>query len=313
VTLAHLLKLLLLLELLAEAAVAIVVLYHWNLSWYWLLPTMAMLFVLVRATLLGSEFFLATWFNRRLAPAPLSWLAWCRCISREMCIMMSHFSFHMAVPSWFNRWALENESHDSTVQYRGVVVLVHGIACNAVVWRSMRQTLLQQGWAVRSLNLSPIFAPIEHYSEALRSCIEDSCQAHGCERVFVVAHSMGGLVLRSYLQRYGVQRLAHAITIATPHHGSVLAALAQSANARDMRRNSPFLRALDSTAYLHKLTCFLTQHDNLVIPYNSAQLPGAESVVFSGTGHVSLLFDAEVQRQVHMTLSQHLSKMNAPE
>ncbi len=309
-TLAHLLKLVLLLELLAEAAIALVVLHHWNLSWYWLLPTMPVLFVLVRAILLGSEFSLASWLNRSLTPAPLSWLAWCRCISREMRIMMTNFSFHMAVPSWFNRWALENESPRPTIQHRGVVVLVHGIACNAVVWRSMRQTLLQQGWAVRSLNLNPIFAPIEHYREALRTCIEDGCQAHGCERVFVVAHSMGGLVLRSYLQHYGDQHLAHAITIATPHQGSVLAAMGQSANIRDMRRNSAYLRSLNSSHYAHKISCFLTQHDNLVIPYDSAQLPGSESVIFSGTGHVSLLFDIEVQAQVHKTLCQHSSKMN---
>jgi triacylglycerol lipase len=310
VTLAHLLKLLLILELLLEGVISVAFLQYLNLSWYWLLLCILVLFVLVRALILGSEFGIAAWINRNLAPTRLSCSAWCRCIGREMLVMMSNFSFHMAVPSWFNRWALEKNLSQPEPKHRGVVVLVHGIACNAVVWRSMRAYLLQQGWAVKSLNLHPIFAPIQHYAAALHTCIENCCQEYTCDQVMIVAHSMGGLVLRSYLQHYGDQCLAHAITIATPHQGSVLAAIGQSANIRDMHRNSAYLLSLNSSHYAHKISCFLTQHDNLVIPYDSAQLPGSESVVFSGTGHVSLLFDIELQAQVHKTLSQHSSKMN---
>jgi hypothetical protein len=80
-----------------------------------------------------------------------------------------------------------------------------------------------------------------------------------------------------------------------------------------MRKNSQFLRSLNSTAHIGKLTCFLTQHDNLVIPYNSSHLAGSTSVLFSGIGHVSLLFDTEVQRQVHLTLCRKKLEMNVPE
>lgn len=312
-TLAHLLKLLLFLELLTTTALSAVLLQYLDQPWYWVLLYVPSFFFLVRIFLISTEFFLATWFNRALSPMHLSYLAWFRCISREMLLMISNFSFHMALPSWFNRWSQEEKRDRPTANSRGVIVLVHGIACNAVVWRSMRKYLLQQGWIISPLNLNPIFAPIHHYGEALYAYIENTCQQYACEQVFVVAHSMGGLVFRSYLQQYGDQRVAHAITIATPHQGSVLASIGASANVRDMRQNSQFLRSLNSTAHIGKLTCFLTQHDNLVIPYNSSHLAGSTSVLFSGIGHVSLLFDTEVQRQVHLTLCRKKLEMNAPE
>jgi triacylglycerol lipase len=313
VTLAHLLKLFLFLELALETAIAAAVLYYFQQAWYWLVLCVPLFFIMARYILLTSEFFIAAWFGRARAQTRLSGLAWFQCITQEMLVMMSNFSLHMAVPSWFNYWAMQKHPAVSMPGKKGVIVLVHGIACNAVVWRSLRSYLIQQGWIVRALNLTPIFAPIEHYNEALRICIEDCCSEYGCDQVFVVTHSMGGLVLRSYLQQSGDKRLAHAITIATPHQGSVLAAIGLSANVRDMRQNSRFLRALDSSAYLHKITCFLSQHDNLVIPYGCAHLPGTQCVSFSGIGHVSLLFKAEVQRYVHMTLCQHVLKMNTLE
>lgn len=63
----------------------------------------------------------------------------------------------------------------------------------------------------------------------------------GSRSVYLVAHSMGGLVSRSMMQTYGFangqrggERVASLITIATPHHGTPLADLA-SIGARHFR------------------------------------------------------------------------------
>jgi uncharacterized membrane protein len=79
-TLAHLLKLLLFLELLTTTALSAVLLQYLDQRWYWVLLYVPSFFFLVRIFLISTEFFLATWFNRALSPMHLSYLAWFRCI-----------------------------------------------------------------------------------------------------------------------------------------------------------------------------------------------------------------------------------------
>ncbi len=42
-------------------------------------------------------------------------------------------------------------------------------------------------------------------------------------QIVILAHSMGGLVARSYMNQYGGQRVLKLITLGTPHHGSPMA------------------------------------------------------------------------------------------
>lgn len=54
----------------------------------------------------------------------------------------------------------------------------------------------------------------------LRDYIEQISQLHGGAKVDVIAHSMGGLVLRQYLQTYGTEKIDKVVTIGTPVWGS---------------------------------------------------------------------------------------------
>lgn len=62
--------------------------------------------------------------------------------------------------------------------------------------------------------------------------------------LLLVGHSMGGLVARAYLRRYGELRVARLITLGTPHRGSLLAHLGIGRNARQMEPGSVWLREL---------------------------------------------------------------------
>ena len=69
-------------------------------------------------------------------------------------------------------------------------------------------------------------------------------------QVVIVAHSMGGLVARSYLEEWnGAVRVSRLITLATPHHGSPLANDEPRANGYvDALWESASLRRASTTA-----------------------------------------------------------------
>lgn len=174
------------------------------------------------------------------------------------------------------------------------VLLVHGFVCNRGLWNDWLQRLSAQGTPCVAVNLEPVFGPIEATAPVVEAGIRVLEQATGLPPV-VVGHSMGGLALRAWWagDPRNDRRIAHAITIATPHHGTALATLAFSANGRQMRRHSPWLRALAAAEppdrHAH-ITCFYGHCDNIAFPPSTAALPGAAANLhLAGTAHVHLV------------------------
>lgn len=169
------------------------------------------------------------------------------------------------------------------------VLFVHGYCCNEGFWVSMRRRLYREG--VRNqhgISLEPIFGGIDELADRLAECIAVVCRQTGRERVIVVAHSMGGLVTRAYLQRHGASRLAHVVTVGTPHGGTAMARVGLGLNARQMRLGSEWLRRLDAPTDAVPFTAIYSRHDELVAPPNNATLAGARNHGLDGLGHLAL-------------------------
>ncbi|MCU0990459.1 MAG: alpha/beta fold hydrolase, partial [Xanthomonadales bacterium] len=124
------------------------------------------------------------------------------------------------------------------------LLLVHGYSCSRGVWWLVRLRLEAAGHTVATVSLAPPYTSIGKLVPQLRERIERVCQATGADRVVLVAHSMGGLVCRSYLARHGSDRVERLITIASPHSGSELARIGIGQNAREMEPGSRWLKDL---------------------------------------------------------------------
>ena len=186
---------------------------------------------------------------------------------------------------------------------RPAVVLVHGYVCNAGVWAWMARYLVARGHAVHTVTLEPPFSPIEGYVAQLARRIEEVAGEGG--RVVLVAHSMGGLVCRAYVRRFGGARIARIVTLGTPHHGSALAPMGYGADALDMRPAGEWLRRLAASGERGPavpITSIYTVHDNLVVPQDSSVLAEANNVPLAGIGHLSLLFSSRVAALVEAEL-----------
>jgi triacylglycerol esterase/lipase EstA (alpha/beta hydrolase family) len=177
------------------------------------------------------------------------------------------------------------------------VVLVHGFVCNRGVWNPWMRKLRAAGVPFVAIDLEPVLGSIEHYPALVDAAVERVERATGMAPV-IVGHSMGGLAVRAWLQRYDADRRVHrVITIGTPHHGTWLARFAFVANAREMRQSGEWLSALaraEPPARRARFTCFYSHCDNIAFPASTATLPGADNRHIAGVAHVDLAFHPAV-------------------
>ena len=177
---------------------------------------------------------------------------------------------------------------------RPAVLFIHGYMCNRATWRPwLFGRGLAQRWNCATVNLEPVFGPVDRYPERIDEAVERLRAASGAARVTLVCHSMGGLAARVYLRRHGDAHVARVVTLATPHHGTVFGRLGHSRNARQMARDSPFVEHLrrDDHGRWSRFTTVATRDDNLVVPRSSPLLPGAKQVQIDGVAHLALIED----------------------
>lgn len=179
---------------------------------------------------------------------------------------------------------------------RPPLLLVHGYGCSRAVWWYLRRRLQAAGWTVATINLEPIYTSIDAYLDPLAARIDAVLSATGAERLILVGHSMGGLVARAYLQRFGESRVAALLTLGTPHQGSRLAYLGYGENARQMQPGSPWLQALARPQVATRL--IYSRHDNYVTPQSNLTLPGIPGQALDGLGHLAMLFSPRVVQTV---------------
>ncbi len=108
-----------------------------------------------------------------------------------------------------------------------------------------------------------------------------------------VGFSMGGVVLRYYLQRLGgLGRTQHFVTLGTPHRGSWTSYANNRPGVRQMRPGSQFLQELNSDAHRLGQLCFTsiwTPFDLMVIPAGSSRLAAARNEAVFALHHRALL------------------------
>ncbi|WP_046112909.1 esterase/lipase family protein [Aquincola tertiaricarbonis] len=270
----------------------------WN-AWWWPRgqPVVALLgsllLALPHAPVLALEFWLMRRLHRdqavpRARPGALLRAWW-----HEVACGVAVFGWRQPFRS-----RAEPDHLEAGAQGRTAVVLVHGFMCNRAMWNPWMRRLRAAGHPFVAVTLGPPWAPVEHHAPALQQAVQRARQATG-RPPLVVAHSMGGLVVRAWLRSIAAlhadpvaECTAGIVTIATPHGGTWLARFGRAANARQMRLGSAWLaelQAAERPAWAAGFTCFHSNCDNVVFPVSAAVLPGADNRLVPGMAHVQLL------------------------
>jgi triacylglycerol lipase len=131
------------------------------------------------------------------------------------------------------------------------VFLVHGLYHNASAWVLYRWWLKRAGytniycWSYNSFG--PTFELIvKGYHEWVQDIMD---RHHPGEQSIMMGHSLGGLIIRSYLAgSASAPRVTAAVTLGTPHQGSKLAALGFSRLARSLIYQGALIQELEQGA-----------------------------------------------------------------
>jgi triacylglycerol lipase len=182
------------------------------------------------------------------------------------------------------------------------VLCVHGYTQNWGNFVTLAPRLETAGCGpVYAINVRRKFASLEVGAAQVAEALRWVQQETGASQVDVVCHSMGGLLLRMAMADHGVAPLVRrAVTLGTPHHGTVSARFGPGINARQMRRDSPLFQKLPPPP-----TCFTSvwsTTDGIVLPPESSRIGGPQ-VVFDDLGHLSLLWSPRVHAAVVLALT----------
>ncbi len=176
------------------------------------------------------------------------------------------------------------------------VVFIHGFACNRGIWNGWLARMTKLGVPFIAVNLEPVLGSIDEYVPLVEDAVQRITSTTGAPPV-VVAHSMGGLALRRWWGQEGNdQRIEHAITLGSPHHGTWLARFALSTNARQMRQHSAWIRSLaddEPVGRSSRITCYYSHCDNIVFPASTATLNGADNRHLEAVAHVQMVDEPE--------------------
>ena len=192
------------------------------------------------------------------------------------------------------RWnALPDHLEGAALKGRRGAVFIHGFVCNRGFWTPWLRRMRASGHAYAAVNLQPVFGSIDGYVPIIDDAVRRVTAATGLPPV-LVCHSMGGLAARAWLREQQADaRVAHIITIGTPHRGTWLGRFSRLANGRQMRLESGWLGELAKygSAQRHaSFTCWFSNCDNIVFPVETATLPGADNRMVRGVAHVDLAF-----------------------
>lgn len=242
--------------------------------------------------LLGLRFWMnaTTWyFGMRFAsPAPSLG------VMRRLRIMIGEYfafllTFLLVIP--FERLWMPP---DLLTPGKRTLLLVHGYGCSRGVWWLLRRRLEAAGHTVATVSLAPPYTSMGKLVPQLNQRIEEVCAATGSKKLTLIAHSMGGLICRSYLARHGTQRVNCLITLATPHAGSLLSKIGLGQNSREMTPGSLWLRDMATEKISIPVISLRNAYDNYVMPQDNQRLPGASDIELPPVGHIAMLYDDQV-------------------
>lgn len=200
---------------------------------------------------------------------------------------------------WMGKDTVGRLPHGSTP-----TLLVHGYLCNRGLWWWIRRRLRSRHFAIATVNLEPPLADLNVLAAQLGKRIDALLQETGAEKLVLITHSMGGLVSRAYLQANGARQVARLLMLAQPTHGTHVARLSCSANARQMRPQSRWLQRLNS----HPLppvptTNIWTRDDEILLPPDTARMDEVREIIFEDIGHMALVFSPLVLLRLETELA----------
>lgn len=271
------------------------------------------IFALLRLLMVLGNF-LSTWKARspKRAEHEIGCTATLVMVLREWWAAILTYPFLFA----FEPWLVPNNP-PAGLAHRGLpIVLVPGFFTNRGYLHAWRQSLLKQGYGqVYAVSPEPIFNSVEKNAEHLARFVDEVLADTGASRVILIGHSMGGLVIRLYLHRFGgMAKAALAIAVGSPFGGTVLTQgkeklgpiIVQLSHDSDWSR--AFMAEAEAMPCPIPFIAIWSPHDSIVSPQTGTRVAEhyGRNIVIPGVGHMEMVNSSQVMR----ILKQELDAFN---
>ena len=108
------------------------------------------------------------------------------------------------------------------------VVLAHGLLTKSPIMAYLAYQLRQLGYRTHFFN----YRTLHFDSETTMSTLKQLCD--GLDNIYFVGHSMGGLVLREFIQQHPSDKYKSVVTLGTPHSSSEFAKLVSKSELNNL-------------------------------------------------------------------------------
>lgn len=119
------------------------------------------------------------------------------------------------------------------------VILLHGMGRTRHSMRALARRLEKDGYTVINDGYPGTAKTVSEIAQTDLAPMVKKCGHAGAEKIHFVTHSLGGIVVRCYLQDHRLPEGSRIVMISPPNHGSELA---------DAFRNIPLFRWLNGPA-----------------------------------------------------------------
>ena len=176
------------------------------------------------------------------------------------------------------------------------VVLVHGYGGTRSTWSPLQRRLQEAGCtSLHAITYTPFAPCVPTIARTLIRECHDAMEHAGTDRVSLVGHSLGGVVVRYAVQELGLEpHVRTAVTVASPHRGTRAALLGRGELVASLRPGSPLLEELRRRARTSPVRWVSYYSDaDLVVRPRSSRLDepdlGATNVLVPGAGHLGIV------------------------
>ncbi len=114
---------------------------------------------------------------------------------------------------------IENQTKDDAREW---VILLHGLGRFKQSMRKLEQYLKSLGYSTLNLAYPSTTKSIETIAETHLARAVQGCEAQGAGKIHFVGHSLGGLIVRQYLQRHSAPAGSRLVMLSPPNQGSEL-------------------------------------------------------------------------------------------
>lgn len=193
------------------------------------------------------------------------------------------------------------------------IILLHGLHMHAWAMQPLAKQLARHGFCSHCFGYYSMLEPLWRHSERLNHWLLGRFEP--TEPLFMVGHSLGGLVIRDFLSRYPDWQIPKVVTLGTPHNGSLsakrlvkyLPTFIGKSYQTGLDGFAPALRenvALGSiagnlSAGLGKVVLPKNVSDNDgTVLISETILPNQSDHIILPVSHTGMIFDVEVANQV---------------